>query len=221
MRNSLWIIALVFAASFAPTVLRADDITYLVDVADGPDTIIGSITTDGTIGAIGAGQIFGGYTLTVTGLNTFTLNGSNSTISQPQTFQATNTGLLQITPNTNGLIINGTGAVTGDLIEFEAFFNSPQPIINVHSPGQSSVSSSVSATFGTVPELNLSSGIAAILLVACSGLIIRGRRTIPPRMRGPGTHDGSDFGGNPVFNNQLTAWRDGRRDLEVPRTYEF
>ena len=52
MRKSLWIIALVFAAIGAPSVVRADptDITYTVSETVGAGNVTGFITTNGTMG---------------------------------------------------------------------------------------------------------------------------------------------------------------------------
>src|ERR1700691_5506357 len=59
MRKSLWIIALVFATIPAPTVLRADDITYTVNQMVGPGSVTGFITTDGTTGTLSTTDISG------------------------------------------------------------------------------------------------------------------------------------------------------------------
>src|ERR1700688_4092868 len=57
MRNSLWIIAALFVVMGAPSVLRADDITYTVNQAVGSGSVTGFITTDGTIGTLSIGDI--------------------------------------------------------------------------------------------------------------------------------------------------------------------
>jgi hypothetical protein len=57
MRKSLWIIALLFAAIGAPTVLRAQT-TYTVDETFGfGGSVMGTITTDGNTGTLGVGDI--------------------------------------------------------------------------------------------------------------------------------------------------------------------
>lgn len=52
MRQSLWIIALVFAAIITPTVLSAANITYTVNQTVGIGSMTGTITTDGAIGTL-------------------------------------------------------------------------------------------------------------------------------------------------------------------------
>jgi L-fucose isomerase-like protein len=76
MRNSL-IIALVFGALVAPPVLKAN-ITYEVNLTVGAGSMTGSITTDGTIGALGTGDIVG-WNLTLNdGTSIADLTTSNS-----------------------------------------------------------------------------------------------------------------------------------------------
>ena len=81
MRKFLWIIALLVAAISAPTVLRASSITYSVNQTVGAGGVSGTITTDGTIGGIGAGNI-GGWSLALAdGTNIVTLTPINSSVT--------------------------------------------------------------------------------------------------------------------------------------------
>jgi hypothetical protein len=78
MRKSLRIIALVLAATIAPTVLRADptDITYTLDLGTG---VSGTITTDGNTTTSLATTDIAGYNITLTyGQTSITLDESNS-----------------------------------------------------------------------------------------------------------------------------------------------
>jgi hypothetical protein len=86
MRKSLCIIALASAVIFAPTILRASDITYTVDETVGAGSITGFITTDGTIGVLGIGD-FDEWDLTLNdGSNpTFELLGPGLTNNSEET----------------------------------------------------------------------------------------------------------------------------------------
>jgi hypothetical protein len=59
MRKLFWLspVLLVFATIGAPTVLRADSITYNVDLAVGADSVTGTITTDGKTGVLTSSDI--------------------------------------------------------------------------------------------------------------------------------------------------------------------
>lgn len=80
IRRTLWIVAIVFAALIAPAVLRAADITYNVDQIVGAGsstgTVTGTITTDGTIGALSGNDIVSvDLFLTVPGPPTYNMTG--------------------------------------------------------------------------------------------------------------------------------------------------
>ena len=82
MRKSLWMVAVVFAAIGAPTVLRAQtDLTYAVNQTVGAGSVTGTITTDGTIGGIGAGNIVGWNLTLADGANTLILTPTNSSVT--------------------------------------------------------------------------------------------------------------------------------------------
>jgi hypothetical protein len=80
MKKSLFIIPLLFAALGAPTVVRAD-ITYDFDLTVGAGSVSGTITTDGTIGGIGAGNIAGWNLTLADGTNTLVLTPFNSSVT--------------------------------------------------------------------------------------------------------------------------------------------
>lgn len=69
MRRSLSIIPtiLFFAILGAPTISRADDITYDINQTVGTGTVVGTITTNGTLGVLTESDIVGG-SVTITGL---------------------------------------------------------------------------------------------------------------------------------------------------------
>jgi len=76
MRKTLWIILTVLAmAIVAPTVLRADDITYSVNLTVGAGSVIGTITTDGTIGTLATSDILDWNLILNDGTTTVTLTG--------------------------------------------------------------------------------------------------------------------------------------------------
>jgi hypothetical protein len=72
---------LLFTAIVAPAALRADDIQYTVDQSLPSGGITGTITTDGTIGALAPGDIVG-WDLTITSYSSSeVLTPSNSTVA--------------------------------------------------------------------------------------------------------------------------------------------
>ena len=176
MRRSLWIIAVVFVASLAPTV-RADAITYTINTNIAGDILTGTITTDGHLGQLTAGDITA-YSLSDS-LNLLgtTRTLSNSTfISPPSTiidlvgtstqllaqnnftpFQFTAGGGVGLTIEPQGLggsiIQNSSVAVSAGILS---------PVIGV-----------------AVPEINSATAPSALALVAGAVLIIRGRRKVP------------------------------------------
>jgi hypothetical protein len=79
MRKTLWLIALIFAAIAAPTVLRADDIVYSVNHAEGSFGVTGTVTTDGTIGTLSSTDIIG-WDLTLNSSPALTLDPGSSTV---------------------------------------------------------------------------------------------------------------------------------------------
>ena len=57
MRKAIEICALALSVFIAPIVLRASDITYDVNQVVGSGSVTGTITTDGTLGLVGTGDI--------------------------------------------------------------------------------------------------------------------------------------------------------------------
>jgi hypothetical protein len=58
MRKSLWMmVAVLLAAVATPTVLMASPLTYNFNQTFGPGSVHGTLTTDGTIGVLGAANI--------------------------------------------------------------------------------------------------------------------------------------------------------------------
>jgi hypothetical protein len=178
MRKSLWIIALIFAAMGAPTVLRAD-ITYGVDLNVGGDIVMGSITTDGTIGQLNTSDITA-FSLSDSE-NFINLNNTNAGFNgTPVSIFYASQSQLTINPPTpdNG---NDFHANTGDedLDIYSAGGNAPYAAHIYSSTGILSAYSQLpnGTVAGTVPEINPASAPSALALVAGAVLIIRGRRT--------------------------------------------
>jgi hypothetical protein len=103
MRKSLWIapILLLFGGIGAPGILRADDITYNMNLTVGTGFATGTITTDGTIGTLAARDILGWNLL---------VNDGTSTVN------ISSTG---ITPVTNLFGVDLTATPTAILFDFE------------------------------------------------------------------------------------------------------
>jgi hypothetical protein len=120
MPKSLSIIALVFAAIVAPTVLKADSITYAVNQTVGIGSVVGSITTNGTIGTLTRSEITG-WALTLNdGTNSLAVSSASPTaITQapfpPSTdLTATLTNLLfNFSSTDSGFLILGLPTVPG------------------------------------------------------------------------------------------------------------
>jgi len=178
LRKALWIVAFVIAASLTPTVLCADNITYNVDVGVGGDILTGTITTDGTMGQLKSQDILG-FSLfdseQLLGVNGIS---SNAPAQPPPpssitVLNATPFGTLQQfgpIPNENAInFVDSSGGVEIDLGTVK-IYNNTNNIVGMTNGSE----------LGTiVRELNLSSGTSGLVLVACSVLIIRGRRRIP------------------------------------------
>jgi hypothetical protein len=81
MRNCLWIIALVFAATVVPTELKAQ-ITYTVNKPVGTGSVTGYITTDGTIGTLSTSNIVGWALELNDGINMVLLTPADSSVSE-------------------------------------------------------------------------------------------------------------------------------------------
>lgn len=79
MRKSVSIIVLVFAAMFAPSILRADDIVYSVNQTEGSFNVTGTVTTDGTIGTLSTADIVA-WGLTLNASPAIALNPGSSTV---------------------------------------------------------------------------------------------------------------------------------------------
>src|SRR6267378_6044483 len=109
MRKSLWSIAVVFAVAVeSPTVLRATatDITYTVNQTVGAGGVTGTITTDGTIGTLAAGNIIGWNLLLNSGSSTITLTGPPSANSNVGNF-----GVDLLTASATQLFYNFGGSI--------------------------------------------------------------------------------------------------------------
>lgn len=78
MRRFLWIISFVFVILIAPTVMRADDITYTVNQTEGGYGVAGTITTDGKIGTLSSSDIIA-WNLTLNSSPAILLGTNNST----------------------------------------------------------------------------------------------------------------------------------------------
>jgi hypothetical protein len=176
MRKVLWIIALVFAASLAPTVLHADNITYGVNFTVGGDTVTGTITTNATIGQLTGSDIIA-FSLSDSDNLIAVLNNTNSSVDlnfeTTPTFLSANPTLITYDPNglTTFIIVDpGVGKIgigpggTGSIADLAT--------------GRT-VTGTVSNVIGGVPEINPASAPSALALVAGVVLIIRGRRKIP------------------------------------------
>ncbi len=79
MRKLMWVIALALAATLAPAVLRAANITYAVSETVGAGSVTGSITTDGAIGTLATADIVNWNLILNDGVHaTFDLEGPTS-----------------------------------------------------------------------------------------------------------------------------------------------
>jgi hypothetical protein len=183
MRKSMWIMGFVIAASLTPSIVRADNITYDVNINLGGDILTGTITTDGQLGQLTAGDI-SSYSLTDSqNLLGATLTPANSTLDPTG---ATQIRLFasptQITPSPNGSILTITSnapnpstlQISGKPDNFEVVIFGPDESMVVGIP------STLGTVAGTVPEIDPSSGTSALALVATVICIIRGRRKILP-----------------------------------------
>ena len=102
MHKSFWNVVLLFAASVAPTTLRADDSVYVVNVNVGGDMLTGTITTDGKIGDL-EGQDIAGFSLS----DSQHLLGTSGISSSTGGFVDVSPG-NPTTPTTLGSTSNGT-----------------------------------------------------------------------------------------------------------------
>jgi MYXO-CTERM domain-containing protein len=75
MGKSLWICALALTGLLAPSVLKADDITYNIDLTVGSGSIIGTITTNGDTGVLTAADLVGWSLAVNDGTPLLTLQG--------------------------------------------------------------------------------------------------------------------------------------------------
>jgi hypothetical protein len=153
----------VFAASLAPTAVRADDITYAVDLTFDGDTLMGTISTNGTLGPLTAADISSYSLYDTENFLTTTLTQSNSSFTSgpnPTTITATATQLITNGTGTN-FNIDGPGG--------EIFFINNVSGVNtvvLNNTGNDTnandnfraglIIASVQST--SVPELNPSSG---------------------------------------------------------------
>lgn len=76
MRKAIWTLSLVCAAIFAPPDMRAN--VYFVDLTIGAGSLAGSITTDGTIGALDTSNIVAWDLALNDGTSVISLTNSNS-----------------------------------------------------------------------------------------------------------------------------------------------
>jgi hypothetical protein len=105
MRKSLWTISVLLLFAATPTFLRAD-ITYTVNQTVGAGGVTGTITTDGTIGTLGATDIIGWNLLLNSGSSTITLTGPPSANSNVSNF-----GAELLTASATQLFYNFGGSV--------------------------------------------------------------------------------------------------------------
>jgi hypothetical protein len=77
---ALFASAITLTTLVAPTVLRADDISYTVDQTVGPGSVTGFITTDGTIGTLDAGNLVAWNLLLNDGTNTTDVVSGTSSV---------------------------------------------------------------------------------------------------------------------------------------------
>src|ERR1035437_266606 len=106
MRKTLCILALASVAALSPVALRASGITYTVDEAVGIGSVIGTITTDGTIGTLATTNVLDWNLLLNDGLGTATLNIGNSGLSGDSTDLSATPTLLQFNFNGGGNYMN-------------------------------------------------------------------------------------------------------------------
>ena len=176
MRKTLRIIALVFAASLVPTVLRADNITYDVNVNIGGDILTGTITTDGTIGPLSAGNI-SSYSLSdsenILGTTFTPATSTIFTFGQTSALYASPTEITVLPGVQDFYVYNPTALVVVDANLSDFIFNSSPYGFT----GFSNITSGTQfAIVAAVPALNPSSGTSALALLVGAVLVIRGRR---------------------------------------------
>jgi len=141
IRRILWIIALVFAALIAPTVLRANDITYNVNQTGllpgaGTGSLIGTITTNGATGIL-SGADFVSVNLVVTWsaapayvmdgnvCNGFVIGCPSDSSTPPTIAFWCGTG-CGITATASALSFDFTSDATGAYFELQAAGNASQ-----------------------------------------------------------------------------------------------
>lgn len=176
MSKVLWSFAIVIAATLAPSIVRADAITYNVDINLGGDMITGTITTDGTIG-----------TLNNSNITAFTLSEQNNIIP---TLTSANGGFLDaigitaLTTTPNNISLNVVAVTTAFVDpsgnEIEIIGGPVDQVIiinpNTHLENENAFPLGTSIGTAAVPEIDNASAPSALALVAGVVLIIRGRR---------------------------------------------
>jgi len=116
MRKFTWIILAIFVVAIAmPTVLRATDITYTLDMAVGPGSVMGTITTDGTIGTLSAADILD--------WNLILNDGTDPSVTLSGPLSGNNSDYLLIgtdlTANATQLLYNFSGTEVTSILLFE------------------------------------------------------------------------------------------------------
>jgi hypothetical protein len=128
IRKSLWIILpALFAAIGAPTVVRANSITYNINQTVGIGSIAGTITTDGTIGTLATANIVGW---------SLTLNDGTTTIGLIPSDSITAIIGSDLTASVTDLTFNFSGGDYGQLVFADTSVGSGYGVVCFEDPNQ-------------------------------------------------------------------------------------
>jgi hypothetical protein len=173
------IVALAFAlALIATPSAHAASITYSIDLNVGTDVLTGTITTDGTIGQLAAGDITG-YSLS----DSLNILGTTLTTTNSLLTPSTTSTLIPLTGSLTGLTFATSGTslqispIAGNS-SLTIFSGAATDFIRIDAPAcaPSSCPNGHAASIGAVPETSTASGIIEGALMVGAVLILRRRR---------------------------------------------